>query len=153
MSMTVDSETLVMTCCQVVGAGKFCGAACALGRVKCKEHEDRAVDARAASQALEAARQRVLIRLEERADDLAQELITIALDSETPAAVRVAAIAQGFKVLGLDKIDINLNATISETTPDRLERDRRLLNLLEKAGAPDRAIAIRKALAIEVKAK
>ena len=153
MSLISETESLVMACAQVVGAGKFCNAPCAPGRIRCREHEERGHDARLANQALEAARQRVLVRLEERADDLATGLIEIALDINTPAAVRVSAIAQGFKVLGLDKVDINLTATVQETTPDRLERDRRLLDLLEKAGAEDRSLALRKVLAVETTAK
>lgn len=143
--MPLEDSTLVATCSQVVGPGTFCGRACAAGRVLCSEHMTQA-EARTGNQVMEAARQRVLLKLEERAEDLATTLVELARDEEVPATTRLDALNSAFKVLGLDKVQVQVETR--DTTPGRAARDSRLLDLLERAGASDRAASVRQALGV-----
>lgn len=144
---------LAVPCAAVLQAGTLCGAPCEPGHVRCAEHRERFVDARYARQALEAARARVILRLEERADDLAGGLIDLALDTATTedgafrvsTHSRVRALQTAFKLLGMDRLVVDVEET-EEIGPRKAERDRRLIDLLERAGAGDRASRLREVL-------
>lgn len=126
------------------GAGELCLAPCLPGRVRCPEHGGRE-EALAAHQLLDVARQRVLLRLEEQAEELADALVSIATDTEVDASDRVAALNTAFKVLALDKVQVQVEVGAS---PGKAARDARLLDLLERAGGGERAATVRSALGI-----
>lgn len=128
-----------------MGAGQFCGKPSKLGKVYCPDHST-ALETRRANEVLEEARRRVLLRLEESADDLATELVSIAKDREMAPDARLIALNTAFKVLGLDKVQVQVET--SDVTPGKASRDARLLDLLERAGSPDRAALVRGALGI-----
>lgn len=144
MSDELTASDLAFPCAHVVGAGQLCGQPSLPGRARCQEHATL-VDARAAHQVLEAARQRVLLRFEERADELADTLMSIVRDPEIPASSRLEGLHAAFKILGLDKVEVSVT---HGDTPQRADRDRRLLELMEKAGASNQAAAVRGALGI-----
>lgn len=143
------SKALVPACQEVLGPDKLCGQPCEDGRTRCKDHKDP-VPARTSHQLVEAARQRVLIKLEENAEDLATELMAIARDHDMAPGPRLDAIKMALNVLGMDKMSVAVETT--DVTPGRIARDMKLLQLLERAGAPDRANQVRGALGIAIEA-